>query len=99
MRSIATQPGYSGSQVTCASDLANCYGRPVTSDPVSTDQGPLEVAQAAERLSLAITTGRARMREEAGVLDTDLSISQLAVLHKVLTDGPVTATALAAAQH
>jgi DNA-binding MarR family transcriptional regulator len=74
--------------------LAICYGKPVTSDP-----GPLDTGQAAERLSLAITTLRARMRAEAGVLDTDLSMSQISVLHQVLTSGPVTATALAAAQH
>ena len=32
-------------------------------------------------------------------MGTGLSVSQLAVLHQVLTDGPVTATDLAAAQH
>jgi DNA-binding MarR family transcriptional regulator len=58
-----------------------------------------DVAETAQRLSLAITRLRSRLREEAGVLGTDLSVSQLAVLHQVLTDGPVTAAGLAVALH
>jgi DNA-binding MarR family transcriptional regulator len=56
-------------------------------------------AAAAQRLSVAITRLRARLREEAGVDGTGLSISQMSVLWNILQEGPVTAADLAAAQH
>ena len=56
-------------------------------------------AVAAQRLSVAITRLRARLREEAGVDGTGLSVSQMSVLWHILQAGPVTAAELAAAQH
>jgi DNA-binding MarR family transcriptional regulator len=56
-------------------------------------------ATAAQRLSVAITRLRFRLREEAGINGTGLSISQLSVLWHILQEGPVTAAELAAAQH
>lgn len=53
----------------------------------------------ARRLSLAITRLRSRLREEAGLYGTGLSISQVAVLKSVVDDGPVTAARLAKLQH
>jgi DNA-binding MarR family transcriptional regulator len=58
-----------------------------------------DTAQAAQRLSVAITRVRARLREEAGLYGTGLSVSQLAVLRCVVDEGPVTAAYLATAQH
>jgi MarR family len=54
---------------------------------------------AARRLSVAITRLRSRLREEAGMHATGLSISQLAVLQSVVDDGPTTAAHLAQVQH
>lgn len=56
-------------------------------------------AAAAQRLSVAITRLRFRLREEAGLDGTQLSASQQSVLWHILQDGPVTAAELAAAQH
>jgi DNA-binding MarR family transcriptional regulator len=58
-----------------------------------------DTALAAQRLSVAITRVRARLREEAGLYGTGLSVSQLAVLRCVVDEGPVTAAYLATAQH
>jgi DNA-binding MarR family transcriptional regulator len=58
-----------------------------------------DTAAAAQRLSVAITRLRARLREEAGVDGTGLSVSQLSVLWNILQEGPVTAAGLAAARH
>jgi len=61
-----------------------------------TSQG---TAGAAQRLSVAITRLRSRLREEAGIDGTGLSVSQMSVLWHILQEGPVTAAELAAAQH
>jgi DNA-binding MarR family transcriptional regulator len=69
---------------------------------VTTEVGPGAVqdkAAAAQRLSVAITRLRSRLREEAGIDGTGLSVSQMSVLWQVLQEGPVTAAGLAAAQH
>jgi DNA-binding MarR family transcriptional regulator len=61
--------------------------------------GNPDTALAAQRLSVAITRLRGRLREEAGLYGTGLSVSQLAVLRCVVDEGPVTAAYLATAQH
>ena len=58
-----------------------------------------DTADAAQRLSVAITRLRSRLRVEAGLHETGLSISQLAVLKNIVQEGPVTAAYLATAQH
>ena len=58
-----------------------------------------DTAEAAQRLSVAITRLRSRLRVEAGLHETGLSISQLAVLTNIVQEGPVTAAYLATAQH
>jgi DNA-binding MarR family transcriptional regulator len=63
---------------------------------LGTGQG---TAGAAQRLSVAITRLRSRLREEAGIDGTGLSVSQMSVLWHILQEGPVTAAELAAAQH
>jgi DNA-binding MarR family transcriptional regulator len=63
------------------------------------DRGRPDTAVAAQRLSVAITRLRSRLREEAGINGTGLSVSQMSVLWQVLQEGPVTAAELAAAQH
>jgi DNA-binding MarR family transcriptional regulator len=62
-------------------------------------EGWPDTAAAAQRLSVAITRLRSRLREEAGLGGTGLSVSQTSVLWQVLQQGPVTAAELAAAQH
>lgn len=63
------------------------------------EEGGQDTAATAQRLSVAITRLRSRLREEAGINGTGLSISQLSVLWHILQAGPVTAAELAAAQH
>jgi DNA-binding MarR family transcriptional regulator len=58
-----------------------------------------DTAEDAQRLSVAITRLRSRLRVEAGLHETGLSISQLAVLKNIAEEGPVTAAYLATAQH
>lgn len=60
---------------------------------------PPDAPDTAHRLSVAITRLRSRLREEAGIHATGLSVSQLAVLRRILDEGPVTAARLAAAEH
>jgi len=66
---------------------------------VSGTGGGQDTAEAAQRLSVAVTRLRSRLREEAGLYRTGLSVSQLSVLRSVVEAGPVTAADLAAAQH
>jgi DNA-binding MarR family transcriptional regulator len=73
--------------------LFSWYGAAVTGT------GSQDTALAAQRLSVAITRLRSRMREEAGLHGTRLSVSQLSVLWHILQAGPVTAAELATAQH
>src|SRR4051812_43806752 len=54
---------------------------------------------AALRLTVAIGRLRARLRDEAGVNATGLSITQLGILRRLLDDGPTTAAALAVVEH
>jgi DNA-binding MarR family transcriptional regulator len=61
--------------------------------------GATDTARTAQRLSLAITRLRSRLRLEAGTYGTGLSISQLSVLQNVVDEGPVTAAYLATVQH
>lgn len=61
--------------------------------------GATPAARTALRLSLAMTRLRSRLRVEAGITRTGLSISQISVLLRILNEGPVTAAALAAAEH
>ena len=58
-----------------------------------------DTTSAAQRLSVAITRLRSRLREEAGLEGTGLSASQLSVLWHILQAGRVTAAELAVAQH
>ena len=59
-------------------------------------------SELAVALALAVKRLRARMREEAGATSTGLTLTQLAVLDRVLNQDPatpVTAASLAAAEH
>ncbi|HEX3789654.1 MAG TPA: MarR family transcriptional regulator [Pseudonocardiaceae bacterium] len=55
--------------------------------------------ETAQRMSVAITRLRSRLREETGIYGTGLSITALAVLQRVTDEGPVTAAYLATAEH
>jgi DNA-binding MarR family transcriptional regulator len=67
---------------------------------VKTKQAATEVQETDEalRLWMAISHLRARLRAEAGSRPTGYSISQLAILQRLL-DGPLTAADLAEEQH
>jgi DNA-binding MarR family transcriptional regulator len=56
-------------------------------------------AQTAAALSTAVSRLRSRLRLEGGVLELDLTITQLATLQRVIDDGPLSGAALAAAEH
>ena len=56
-------------------------------------------ASDAVRLAMAISRLRSRIRTEAGVRSTGIPISQLAVLGRIINEGPTTAAALAAGEH
>src|SRR5690242_18409592 len=82
-----------GSGQAAAQDLS-------TAQRLGSAQGTAQsTAGAAQRLSVAITRLRSRLREEAGIDGTGLSVSQMSVLWQILQAGPVTAAELAAAQH
>lgn len=56
-------------------------------------------AQLAMRLSVAVTRLRSRLREEAGMTSSGFTVSQLAILQRILDEGPMTAAELASAEH
>ena len=58
-----------------------------------------DTTRAALDLAVAIGRIRTRLREEAGLSATGLSVTQLSVLARVIEDGPITAAALAAVEH
>jgi DNA-binding MarR family transcriptional regulator len=60
---------------------------------------PKKEASDAVRLAMAITRLRSRIRTESGMRSTGMPISQLAVLGRIIDEGPTTAAALAAGEH
>ena len=58
-----------------------------------------DVGRTAIELALAISRLRSRLREEAGMFRTGLSISQFALIGRLIADGPQTAASLASAEH
>jgi DNA-binding MarR family transcriptional regulator len=76
--------------------LLNGYAAIMHDDPTDSDA---DTALAAHRLSIAITRLRSRLREEAGLHQTNLSVSQLSVLRAVVEQGPITAARLADLQY
>jgi DNA-binding MarR family transcriptional regulator len=56
-------------------------------------------ASDAVRLAMAVSRLRSRIRIEAGVRSTGIPISQLAMLARIIDEGPTTAAALAAGEH
>ena len=61
--------------------------------------GSQNVASDAVRLAMAVSRLRSRIRIEAGMRSTGIPISQLAVLGRIIDEGPTTAAALAAGEH
>jgi DNA-binding MarR family transcriptional regulator len=51
------------------------------------------------RLQVAISRVRSRLREEAGMTSSGFTISQFAILQRILESGPATAASLAGAEH
>jgi DNA-binding MarR family transcriptional regulator len=60
---------------------------------------PASAASDAVRLAMAVSRLRSRIRVEAGLSSTGIPISQLAVLGRIIDEGPTTAAALAAGEH
>lgn len=58
-----------------------------------------ELGRTAIALALAMTRLRSRLREEAGMHRTGLSISQIGLLGRLIAEGPATAAYLAGAEH
>ena len=56
-------------------------------------------AETAVRLAVAVKRLQARIREEAGVVSTGLSVAQVSIFSRLVHEGPVTAASLAAAEH
>ena len=56
-------------------------------------------ASDAVRLAMTVSRLRSRIRIEAGLSSTGIPISQLAVLGRIIDEGPTTAAALAAGEH
>ncbi|HEY2673437.1 MAG TPA: MarR family transcriptional regulator [Rugosimonospora sp.] len=56
-------------------------------------------AEVAVRLSVALKRLRSRLREEAGMTRTGFTLTQLALLQRLVKAGPTTAASLAAAEH
>src|SRR6185312_16899932 len=60
---------------------------------------PHNEASDAVRLATAVSRLRSRIRIESGLRSTGIPISQLAVLGRIIDEGPTTAAALAAGEH
>jgi DNA-binding MarR family transcriptional regulator len=58
-----------------------------------------DTAEVAVRLSVALTRLRSRLREESGITTSGFTLSQLAIIQRILDVGPATAASLAAAEH
>jgi DNA-binding MarR family transcriptional regulator len=58
-----------------------------------------DTAAVAVRLQVAMTRLRSRLREESGMTSSGLTLSQLALLHRIVDSGPTTAAQLATAEH
>jgi DNA-binding MarR family transcriptional regulator len=58
-----------------------------------------DTAGTAVRLAVAVKRLQARIREEAGVTSTGLSVAQVSIFRRLVHEGPVTAASLAAAEH
>ena len=58
-----------------------------------------DTAELAVALAMAVKRLRARMREEAGANTSGLTLTQLAIVERLLTEGPMSASELAAAEH
>ena len=56
-------------------------------------------ASDAVRLGIAVSRLRSRIRIESGLRSAGIPISQLAVLARIIDEGPTTASALAAGEH
>jgi DNA-binding MarR family transcriptional regulator len=56
-------------------------------------------ASDAVRLAMAVSRLRSRIRAESGARSSGIPISQLAVLGRIIDEGPTTAAALAAGEH
>src|ERR1700722_1936002 len=66
---------------------------------MSKKHGDRDASELAVRLSVAMNRLRARGREEAGQTTSGFTLSQLAVLTRVLESGPTTSAVMAAAEH
>ena len=58
-----------------------------------------DTAKLAIRVLVSVHRFRSRLREEAGITSSGFTLTQLALLGRLITDGPATAAALAADQH
>ncbi|HEX3955201.1 MAG TPA: MarR family transcriptional regulator [Trebonia sp.] len=61
--------------------------------------GSRSAASDAVRLGMAVSRLRSRIRIESGLRSTGIPISQVAVLARIIDEGPTTAAALAASEH
>ncbi|HET6292843.1 MAG TPA: MarR family transcriptional regulator [Kribbella sp.] len=62
-------------------------------------EGTRDAAEVAVELSTALTRLRSRLREESGVTTSGFTLSQLAIVKRIITEGPTTAASLAATEH
>ena len=66
---------------------------------METSEDRQNTAETAVRLAVAVKRLQARIREEAGVVSTGLSVAQVSIFSRLVHEGPVTAASLAAAEH
>jgi DNA-binding MarR family transcriptional regulator len=66
---------------------------------MSTNGERRDTAETAVRQAVAVKRLQARMREEAGVTSTGLSVAQVSIFSRLVHEGPVTAASLAVAEH
>jgi DNA-binding MarR family transcriptional regulator len=63
------------------------------------DRDHQDTAETAVRLAVAVKRLQARIREEAGVTSTGMSVAQVSIFSRLVHEGPVTAASLAVAEH
>jgi DNA-binding MarR family transcriptional regulator len=66
---------------------------------METSEDRQNTAETAVRLAVAVKRLQARIREEAGVTSTGLSVAQVSIFSRLVHEGPLTAATLAVAEH
>lgn len=74
-------------------------GSPLAKSGTCATDEPADIGDTALRLAVAVDRLNARLRKEAGEADKGMTLSQIAMLRRLEDKGPLSVSALAAAEH